>query len=177
MEYDSIDFDSPKESPSVLSDASNSEEANANISLWEEGIDDEPIVGNEIVNLRRVDENELEEILNDNDIIPSFAEFENFSILPNSFECGSEHCFTLGRHLEEEKSPPEKLNLRTCLLRQVATECEAMFRLRSIVLLLDIKSIFSKSELQSKFIASCRYFNYGKYFSFFTRLLNDVQLQ
>ena len=117
MEYDSIDFDSPKESPSVLSDASNSEEANANISLWEEGIDDEPIVGNEIVNLRRVDENDLEEILNDNDIIPSFAEFENFSILPNSFECESKHRFTLGRHLAEENSLPAKLNTRASSAR------------------------------------------------------------
>ena len=45
-------------------------------------------------------------------------------------ECESEHRFTLGRHQAEETSPPAELNIRTCLLRQVATQCEAMFRLR-----------------------------------------------
>ena len=53
--------------------------------------------------------------------------------LPGIFGPYSEHFFTLGRPLAEKTSPPGKLNTRVflrrnCLLRQVAIECEAMFR-------------------------------------------------
>merc|ERR1711911_435726 len=51
-EFRDIDYD---DSSSVLSDASESEEVAQNISMWEEGIDEEPIVGNELVNIRQID--------------------------------------------------------------------------------------------------------------------------
>ena len=42
-----------------------------NISLWEDEMGDEPIIGNEVVNLRRID-SEIEQIIDDNKIVPSF---------------------------------------------------------------------------------------------------------
>ena len=76
-EFQDIDYD---DSSSVLSDASESEEVAQNISMWEEGIDEEPIVGNELVNIRQIDlqnnhlqqEEHDEEDIEEKIIVPSF---------------------------------------------------------------------------------------------------------
>jgi len=78
-EFQDIDYD---DSSSVLSDASESEEVAQNISMWEEGIDEEPIVGNELVNIRQIDlqNNHLQQEEHEDDeedieekiIVPSF---------------------------------------------------------------------------------------------------------
>ena len=79
-EFQDIDYD---DSSSVLSDASESEEVAQNISMWEEGIDEEPIVGNELVNIRQIDlqnnhlqqeehEDDEEEDIEEKIIVPSF---------------------------------------------------------------------------------------------------------
>ena len=80
INFKDIDFDTAdeEEEESILSDATNSEEVQNpnNISLWEEGMDEEPIVGNEIVHTSiRLpplnDEDEEEEIV-EQKIVPSF---------------------------------------------------------------------------------------------------------
>lgn len=78
INFKDIDFDTADEE-SVLSDATDSEEVQNpnNISLWEEGMDEEPIVGNEIVhtNVRLPpldDEGEEDEDINPEPIVPSF---------------------------------------------------------------------------------------------------------
>ena len=75
-EFQDIDYD---DSSSVLSDASESEEVAQNISMWEEGIDEEPIVGNELVNIRQIDlQNNLHQVDDEDEdieekiIVPSF---------------------------------------------------------------------------------------------------------
>lgn len=68
----------------MLSDASESEEVAQNISMWEEGIDEEPIVGNELVNIRQIDlqNNHLHQEGNEDD---DDEDFEEKIIVP-SFE-------------------------------------------------------------------------------------------